>query len=126
MTEVMSRNDLELWLCGPSVRTPTHAELASQVGMPLSSIADTTLLRTARRLRCLRFVLAVLRDVYADDDLVRHWLRQPREEIGGSSALASLLAGKLTAVEELVVREWRRPARAWQGAALDRGVRACL
>lgn len=126
MTEAMSRDELELWLCGPSVRNPTHAELASQVGMPLNSIADTTLLRTAHRLRCLRFVLAVLRDVYADDDVVRHWLRQPREEIGGASALASLLAGKVAAVEELVVREWRRPGRAWQNAPLDRGVRVCL
>jgi chloramphenicol 3-O-phosphotransferase len=126
MTEVMSREELELWLCGPGARIPTHAELASQVGIPLSNIADTTLLRTARRLRCLRFVLAVLRDVYADDDVVRHWLRQPREEIGGVSALAALLIGQLAAVEELVVREWRRPRRAWPTAPLDRGVRACL
>jgi chloramphenicol 3-O-phosphotransferase len=126
MIEVMSKEELELWLCGPGARIPTHAELASQVGIPLVNIADTTLLRTARRLRCLRFVLAVLRDVYADDDVVRHWLRQPREEIGGVSALAALLIGQLAAVEELVVREWRRPRRAWPMAPLDRGVRARL
>ena len=126
MTKVMGRDELELWLCGPDARIPTHAELASQVGLPLSSIADTTLLRTARRLRCLRFVLAVLRDVYSDDDVVRHWLRQPRGEIGGVSALAALLAGQSAVVEELVVCEWRRPGRAWQGAALDHGVRVCL
>lgn len=126
MTEVMSKEELELWLCGPGARIPTHAELASQVGIPLGSIADTTLLRTARRLRCLRFVLAVLRDVYADDDVVRHWLRQPRAEIGGVTALAALLAGQSAAVEELVLCEWRRPGRMWQSAALDHGVRACL
>ena len=126
MAELMSRDELEMWLCGPGVRTPTHAELAAQVGMPLGSIADTTLLRTSRRLRCLRFVLAVLRDVYADDDVVRHWLRQPRDEIGGSSALASLLAGRVAAAEDLVIREWRRPGRGWQNAPLDHGVRACL
>jgi hypothetical protein len=126
MIEVMSKDELELWLCGPGARIPTHAELASQVGVPLSSIADTTLLRTSRRLRCLRFVLAVLRDVYADDDVVRHWLRQPRAEIHGSSALASMLAGNVAAVDELVVGEWHRPGRAWQNAPLDHGVRACL
>jgi chloramphenicol 3-O-phosphotransferase len=126
MIEVMSKDELELWLCGPGARIPTHAELASQVGVPLSSIADTTLLRTSRRLRCLRFVLAVLRDVYADDDVVRHWIRQPRDELGGSSALTALLAGHVPAVEDLVVREWRRPGRAWHSAPLDHGVRACL
>lgn len=126
MTDVMSRDELEAWLCGPGARTPTHAELAVQVGIPLSSIADTTLLRTAGRLRSLRFVLAVLRDVYADDDMVRHWLRQPRRDLGEESALASLIAGKVGAVEEVVVGEWSRPVRAWQNATLDRGVRACL
>lgn len=112
MTEAMSRDELELWLCGPGARIPTHAELAAQVGLPLSSIGDSTLLRTARRLRCLRFVLALLRDVYADDETVRQWLGEPRADLDGRSALEALRTGRLGAVEELAVREWRRPWRA--------------
>ena len=111
MTEAMSRDELELWLCGPDARIPSHAELAVQVGLPLSSIGDSTLLRTARRLRCLRFVLALLRDVYADDEVVRQWLREPRHDLDGRSALDALRAGRLTVVEELAVHEWRRPWR---------------
>jgi len=112
MTEAMNRDELELWLCGPGARIPTHAELAAQVGLPLSSIGDSTLLRTIRRLRCLRFVLAVLRDVYADDEVVRQWLKEPRDDLNGQSALDALRAGGLDAVEELAVREWHRPWRA--------------
>ena len=109
MSEAMTRDELELWLCGPGARIPTHAELAAQIGLPLSSIGDTTLLRTARRLRCLRLVLAVLRDVYADDEMVRHWLRESRVELDGASALQALLIGRVGAVEELAVRQWRCP-----------------
>jgi len=112
MIQVMGRDELEKWLCGPGVRTPTHAELAAHAGLPLSIFGDSTLLRTARRLRGLRFVLAVLRDVYADDDVVRHWLRQSRAELEDSSALEALLVGRVGAVEELAVREWHRPWRA--------------
>lgn len=112
MTEAMSRDELELWLCGPGVRIPTHAELAAQVGLPLSSIGDSTLLRTARRLRCLRFVLALLRDVYADDEIVRQWLREPRAHLDGRSALDALRTGLVGTVEELAVYEWHRPWRA--------------
>lgn len=111
MSETMGRDELELWLCGPGARVPTHAELAAQVGLPLSSIGDTTLLRTTRRLRCLRFVLAVLRDVYADDEAVRQWIGEPRVELDGRSAVDALRAGRLGTVEELAVREWHRPWR---------------
>lgn len=122
MTEAMSRDELELWLCGPGARVPTHAELAAQVGLPLSSIGDSTLLRTARRLRCLRFVLALLRDVYADDDVIRQWLAEPRGDLYGRSALDALRAGRLGAVEELAVREWQRPWR----ASRSRLTEACM
>jgi len=124
MTEVMSRDELESWLCGPDVRIPTHAELAAQVGLPLSSIADTTLLRTDRRLRCLRFVLAVLRDACADDEIVRHWLREPRDEFGGVTALDALRAGRVAAVEELAVQQWHRPWRS--GSGRTRLTEACM
>jgi len=122
MTDVMGRDELEMWLCGPDARPPTHAELASQAGLPLSIVGDTTLLRTARRLRGLRLVLAVLRDVYADDEVVRHWLRQSRVELDGASALDALLLGRVGAVEELAVREWHRPWR----AARTRLTEACM
>ena len=57
----------------------------------------------------VRFTLAVLRDVFADDHAVRTWLRLPRRELGGLCALDLLHAGRTLAVESLAVREWHRP-----------------
>ena len=106
----MTKEQLESWLCGPEAPAPTSAEIAAVLGVPVEAIADTTLLRVADRRRALRFTLAVLRDVFTDDEDVRSWLRTPREELGGRSALELLRAGRLRAVEDLAVREWHRPA----------------
>ncbi len=88
----------------------TEAEIADLLGVSLEVIGDTTLLRVADRLCAVRFTLAVLRDVFPDDDAVRRWLRTPRSEFGGRSGLELVLAGRLRAVEELAMREWHRPS----------------
>lgn len=102
----MDRAQLESWLCGPDAPVPTPEEIVTLLGLSIEDVGDTTLLRTAARLRALRFVLAVLRDVFADDLSVRFWLRTPRPRLGGLCALDLLLAGRLDAVEEMAVREW--------------------
>ena len=104
----MNKQELEMWLCGPDAPILTPAEIAAILGVSLDAIADTTLLRAADRLRAVRFTLAVLRDVFADDEDVRSWLRTPRAEFGGLCALELLLAGRMRAVEDLAVRDWHR------------------
>ena len=105
----MSKQELEMWLCGPDAPILTPAAIAAILGVSLDAIGDTTLLRTADRLRAVRFTLAVLRDVFTDDRDVRSWLRTPHAEFGGRSALELLFAGRMRAVEDLAVREWHRP-----------------
>jgi hypothetical protein len=114
----MTRQELERWLCGPGTPIPTPAEIAGLLGVPHAAIADTVLLRVASRLARLRFTLAVLRDVFADDDGVRWWLRTPRPELHGRSGLELLLAGQTLPIEELAVREWHRPAGSAAGACV--------
>ena len=105
----MNKHELEIWLCGPDAPALTPAEIAAVLGLPVEAIADTTLLRVADRRRALQFTLAVLRDVFPDDEDVRRWLRTPRAEFGGLCGLELLFAGRLRAVEDLAVREWHRP-----------------
>ncbi len=107
----MSKHELERWLCGPDAPLLSPGEIADLLGLPLAAIADTTLVRVADRLRALRFILAVLRDVFPDDEDVRSWLRMPRAELGGRSGLELLLVGCLRAVEDLAVRAWHQPRR---------------
>jgi hypothetical protein len=111
----MNREELEAWLCGPDACVPTPTEIAALVGISFASVADTTLLRVADRLRGVRFTLAVLRDVFTDDRDVRAWFRAPRPELGARCALDLLLAGRPHAVEALAVREWHRPPPAAAG-----------
>ena len=104
----MNKQELETWLCGPDAPVLTPAEIAGILGVSLDEIADTTLLRAADRLSAVRFTLVVLRDVFADDEDVRSWLRTPRAEFGERCALELLRAGRMSAVEDLAVREWHR------------------
>lgn len=52
------------------------------------------------------FVLAVLRDMYADEDGVRRWLNTPHSELGGRSAVDLLSAGRVSDVESVLVEHW--------------------
>jgi antitoxin Xre/MbcA/ParS-like protein len=52
------------------------------------------------------FVLAVLRDIYADESDVKQWLNSPHNELGGRSAVDLLSAGQVTEVESFLVEHW--------------------
>ncbi|HKG90282.1 MAG TPA: antitoxin Xre/MbcA/ParS toxin-binding domain-containing protein [Gemmatimonadaceae bacterium] len=103
---MIDREQLLAWLCGPDAPVPTPAEIASILGLSWDRVRDSTLLRVAGRLCAARFTLAVLRDVFVDDDEVREWLRAPRAELGGRCAVDLLMAGDVRPVEELAAREW--------------------
>lgn len=107
----MTKQELETWLCDDAP-VPSPEEIAEIIGTPFDDVGDTTLLRVADRLLAVRFTIAVLRDVFEDDQGVRLWLRAPRPELGELSALDLLLAGETGPVEELAVREWNGAASA--------------
>lgn len=102
----MERHELEQWLCGPDVPPSSPRAIASRLGLPASALADTTLLRTAPRVHSMRFVLAVLRDAFADDADVCDWLETGREALQGLSPRQAFIAGKDTLVEALAVQAW--------------------
>lgn len=106
----ITRQELERWLCGADATVPTLAAVAAVLGVALDATDDAALRREVRRLAEARFTVAVLRDTFAGDDEVRRWLRRPRLALGGLSALDTLWAGYVAAVEALAMREWHRPA----------------
>jgi hypothetical protein len=52
------------------------------------------------------FILAVLRDIYADEADVKRWLNTPHNELGGSAAVDLLSSGRLREVESILVEHW--------------------
>lgn len=52
------------------------------------------------------FVLAVLRDIYADEADVKRWLNTPHNELGGRSAVDLLSSGRVAEVESILVEWW--------------------
>ena len=84
--------------------------IATALGLPAGSLADTTLLRTAWRVRALRLTLAVLRDVFADDVDVRSWLDTPHDDLAASTPVAAIMAGREERVVDLAVAEWNELA----------------
>ena len=52
------------------------------------------------------FVLAVLRDMYADEDDVKRWLNTPHDGLGGKAAVDLLSAGRVAEVESILVEHW--------------------
>lgn len=52
------------------------------------------------------FILAVLRDIYADEAEVKRWLNTPHNELGGRAAVDLLSAGKVVDVESMLVDHW--------------------
>jgi len=111
MGMAMDRHQLETWLCDGAA-DPSPMEIARLIGMSYDAVGDSTLLRVADRLLGVRFTVAVLRDLFTDDRGVDLWLRAPRPELGGLSALALLLAGDVAPVEWLAVRDWNGGAPA--------------
>ena len=52
------------------------------------------------------FVLAVLRDIYEQEEDVLLWLNTPQVELGGRSAVDVLSAGRKSDVESMLVDQW--------------------
>ena len=52
------------------------------------------------------FVLAVLRDIYEDEEDVLRWLNVPHIDLGGRSAVDLLSAGRISEVETALVDQW--------------------
>lgn len=102
----MDKTLLEQWLCGAEAIPPAPLAIAFALGLPIDEVADTTLLRTVPRVRSLRFVLAVLQDLFPADIDVQIWLDAPRPELRGASARQALIAGQAQLIEQLVVTAW--------------------
>jgi hypothetical protein len=54
----------------------------------------------------LRFVLAVLRDIYPDDATVWRWLHEPHGELGDAPPADLIRANRAAPLESLVVAKW--------------------
>src|SRR5688500_6303157 len=102
----MERDELERWLCGPDVPPAPPCVIATDLGLPTAQLADTTLLRTAHRVRALRLTLAVLRDAFADDADVCEWLEAGHDALAGLAPLDAILAGHEDAVADLAIAAW--------------------
>ena len=102
----MERDDLERWLCGSDVPLMPPCVIATALGLPAGTLADTTLLRTTRRVRALRLTLSVLRDVFADDADLRSWVETPHDELGDVAPADAIVAGREEIVVDLAVAEW--------------------
>ena len=102
----MERDDLERWLCGPDVPLTPPRIMATELGIAADAFADTTLLRTAARVRSLRLILAVLRDVFVDDADVTSWLASERDEFGCLTPIEAILAGRECDIVDLAVAVW--------------------
>jgi hypothetical protein len=107
----MRQHELEKWLRGSDDRGSTAADIAI-LGADTGSVTEPIA-------RSVGFVLAVLRDIYADDAAVWRWLWRPRSELGYARAADLLLAGDGARIEALVTYQWnaaqtggaRHPAR---------------
>jgi hypothetical protein len=94
----MRQHELEVWLRGSDDRGSMAADIAI-LGADSGSVTEPIA-------RSVGFVLAALRDIYADDAAVWRWLWRPRSELGYARAADLLLAGDGTRVEALVTYQW--------------------
>ena len=108
----MTRQELEMWLCGPDAPVLAPAEIAAALGLSMLDVGDSTFLRAADRLRGLCFTVAVLRDLFPTDADVRAWMHRPHLELNGRRPIDVVRAGGVRAVGELASEHWRRPADA--------------
>jgi len=95
----MRAQELKAWLLGPNEPSISPAEIAAPGG------GDPGPSRGATR-RSLRFVLAALRDTYADDLDVWLWFLRPRRDLRGARPVDLLLAGRIAELESLAVHDW--------------------
>ena len=93
----MRQHELEMWLCG-SEDGPAAVDIAI-LGADPASLSPAAI-------RSIGFVLAALRDIYADDAAVWRWLWRPRPDLGYARAADLLLAGDGARVEAIVTYQW--------------------
>jgi hypothetical protein len=113
---IVNKSELEAWLCGSDLTRPTPLAIAAGLGVSTERFAsalgvDVGALATpsddlVARLRPYRLTLAVLRDVYPDDDGVWLWLRTPQHELQHARPIDLLLTGACMDVEKIVVDAW--------------------
>jgi hypothetical protein len=94
----MRQQELEQWLRGSDDNGSAAADIAI-LGADTGSVTEPIA-------RSIGFVLAALRDIYADDAAVWRWLWRPRSELGYARAADLLLAGDGARVEALVTYQW--------------------
>ena len=99
----MGKQELERWLCGDQPSPPTPDDVATLLG------AAGEAPRPAQQ-QSIRFVLAVLRDIYADEAAVWRWLCAPRRDLDDAPAADLLRTGREAQLESLVVAEWNAAA----------------
>lgn len=95
----MRREELETWLSDGVEREPTPTEMAILLGTE-SDFAAPSIRRS------IRFVLAVLRDIYAEEAAVWRWLYRPRRDLAELRAVDLLRSNRAVQLESLVVAEW--------------------
>jgi hypothetical protein len=93
----LGRPELERWLCAEHSR-PTAADIATLLG-------EANELRPSQE-QSLRFVLAVLRDIYPDDATVWRWLCEPHGDLGDAPPADLIRADRAAPLESLVVAKW--------------------
>ena len=92
----MGRPELERWLCGDQ-SLPTAAEVATLLG--------DGAIRPSQE-QSIRFVLAVLRDIYADEATVWRFLSEPHHDLGDAPPADLIRADRAAPLESLVVAKW--------------------
>lgn len=93
----LGKPELERWLCDDHSR-PTASDVATLLGQDDE-------LRPSQE-QSLRFVLAVLRDIYQDDATVWRWLSEPQGDLGDAPPAELIRADRAAPLESLVVAKW--------------------
>jgi hypothetical protein len=96
----MRAHELKMWLRG-SHEAISAPEIRELLGVEPDAIPQASL-------RSLAFVLAALRDTYADELEVWLWFVRPRRELRGECPTELVLTGRVTELEALAVDDWNR------------------
>lgn len=91
---------LRTWL-QPNRRSVRDAQFRAMFDLGASEVSPAC--RDA-----MTFVLAVLRDIYPDDDDVRRWLTARRHAFDGANAIERLARGDHAVVTDAVVHAWQQ------------------
>jgi len=105
----MTKNELEQWLGEHKARSVALGEIAEVLHIVMDASRRSLALTGPDELRELRFAVAVLRDVFPNDDDVRAWLTAPARDLNGAAPADLLSAGRVREFVDLTVAEWNRP-----------------